>query len=180
MKLKTEAEHANEATTEKLAEVLQLIPEFKMDDIAAFQHTFNQELLRIKQNINESNIQVKQIPILEARLLDLTIKRDKKIEQLELMAEREKELAIKHAESITIISNLIHIIPETLRTKELYDQEIANIEKKKQSMDKALESARNEYTQTSEQLAVLNGALVNLQGHIEKAEEALDAERNIS
>ena len=37
-------------------------------------------------------------------------------------------------------------------------------------MDKALESARNEYTQTSEQLAVLNGALVNLQGHIEKAE----------
>ena len=179
LKLKTEAEHANEATTEKLAEVLQLIPEFKMDDIAAFQHTFNQELLRIKQNINESNIQVKQIPILEARLLDLTIKRDKKIEQLEQMAEREKELAIKHAESITIISNLIHIIPETLRTKELYDQEIANIEKKKQSMDKALESARNEYTQTSEQLAVLNGALVNLQSHIEKAEEALDAERNI-
>ena len=83
---------------------------------------------------------MKQIPILEARLLDLTIKRDKKIEQLELMAERKRNS--RSTALRTIIGNLIHIIPETLRTKELYDQEIANMRKKKQSMDKALESAR--------------------------------------
>ena len=42
----------------------------------------------------------------------------------------EKELAIKHAESITMINNLIRIIPEKLRTKELYDKGNCYIEKK--------------------------------------------------
>ena len=40
LKLKTEADISHEATTEKLAEVLSLIPEFNMDELTSFQHNF--------------------------------------------------------------------------------------------------------------------------------------------
>ncbi|MEK3886804.1 SMC family ATPase [Bacillus sp. FSL K6-3431] len=177
MQLKTEAEVHKENAQHLINELIQLEPEFSLEKIDMFFQDYERRYKEMTQYLLTANEKVQKIPGLHTQMSKNEKEWERQNNQLNEMIDYEKRLSIQFVEAATIVTALSRKIPENIRLKEQFDIEVAKLEKEKQELLRALETARIEYTNISENLARLSGTISNIEAHMNEKEKALDMER---
>ncbi|MCR2820606.1 AAA family ATPase [Lederbergia panacisoli] len=179
MKMSTEADLLDGQIQETLQTILNVIPDFSLDQKDIFLNDYKQEIMETNNILNKNKAKIKQIPILEKLVLRLKRENDEEKLNLEHLQEKERKLSILHTESALILESLSRSIPMELREKEAYDQKVLAIETEIKKMDHSLKMARDYLSQSNEQVALAKGTIKNLQDNLQSVTETLNNERKV-
>ncbi|MBS4176919.1 AAA family ATPase [Lederbergia citrea] len=176
-KFKAEAEFLQGKIDETLAGTVHYIPSFKIEMKDVYLQSYKKDLAEKKHLLEEYGKEIKQIPALEIEVNEMEKELERREKEIEDLAELERQRSISYSEAAAEVNNLSRLIPNDLKDIKKYDEKVAGIDAEIKKLNKDFETAREFFTKTSEELAVIKGKIDHVKGQVHSANEALTIER---
>ncbi|WP_018664574.1 AAA family ATPase [Heyndrickxia acidiproducens] len=151
--------------------------DFNPENLQYYQEDCSNEIEKNAVLLRKLRKIAKQLEQIEKEIEQLEEKKRKYREAIELLQQRERKAEHDYIEKNTAYQLALESLPETIRTKNEFEEKLQGLKQQKQRLQQSLENARKEKEQAMEKVSASQAALKQLQANADSAEALLHEEQ---
>ncbi len=177
--IQSAATSLKESIAELAARVAEQKPGLSEDSITSYKQELLSERSRMESELAGFRRKAAQADRLEQEIKRAESEKSRQADELRQAAADNQEAGILFAEKNTVLSRMMETVPENLRSRQAYEEELQAAQQHQQKLTQRLEEAQAAYTDTREKHSNEKTRLEVAENQLKQTGDKLSAEREL-